>query len=352
MRNVFFILSFVSVLFISASPVFTQKIQQGIPDNSLVYALPQTSIEISVEVVRDRYLPGPYAQYAELYLSIDNVKEREEINYGIGKVSIKQIIEADYDAMYALPAGDNSSFLSLSEQGLIFAMNEPVDVFADFSSSIYKNFQHYPDRLPSQPVSTRKESSFDRIKTDSGFIRVPYQESIITEKDPQSRAEEASKFLFSLRKRRYELITGDVEHAFSGNSMKDALREIKRLEEEYLSLFIGKHLIDRREYKFYITPEKSADKKNYLVSYFSESNGVIAEQTRASLPLMLSVAPTGKAARIEGIKNKIRNTNIYYRVPETASVQLMYGSEELCKGTMHVYQMGKELVIPSDPKMK
>jgi hypothetical protein len=344
------------LFFLSSVQVFAQRLDKEIPDNSVVYALPKTIIEISIEVLKDRYIPGPYVRYAEEQLSINNVSPREDVSYRLGKISMKPMIEADYEYMYSLQVGEKStidaSFLALSSEGLIFALNEPKESMVDYVSSIPKNYQIYPDRLPSSPLSTQKEFMMERIKTDSGFISIPFQQSIIEKKDIQSRAEEAAKFLFSLRQRRFELVTGDVEHAFSGSSLKDALDEISRLEKEYLSLFLGKHFVESRIYKFYITPEKALDNKSYPVFYFSEADGALTDATRTSIPFTLNVTPSGKINFVEGVKTRIKVANIYYRVPEIADVKLLQGAKEVCSGRMQIYQLGKELILPSDAKVR
>jgi hypothetical protein len=343
-------------LFLSSIQVFAQRVTKEIPENSLVYALPKTSIEISVEIIKDKYIPGPYVRYAGEQLSIEGVSTREETNYRIGTITMKPIVEADYEYMYALPAVEKSvlnvSFLALSSEGLVFTLNDPQENIVDFNSSLLKNYQLYPDRLPSSPLATQKEFLMERIKTDSGFISIPFQQSIVEKKDIFVRAEEAAKFLFNLRQRRFELITGDVDNAFSGSSLKDALKEINRLEKEYLSLFIGKHFVESRIYNFYISPEKNMEKKSYPVFYFSESDGALSESTRTSTAVSLNIIPSGKINYVEGIKNKTRTGNLYYRIPETVTVQLLYGSKEVCSGKMQIYQMGKELIIPSDIKIK
>jgi hypothetical protein len=343
-------------MFLSCIQVFAQRLQREIPDNSIVYALPKTSIEISVEVLKDKYIPGPYVRYAEEQLSIENVSAREDISYRIGKISMKPIIEADYEYMYSLPTGEktvlDASFLTLSSEGLIFSLNEPKEVFVNYTSVMPKNYQPYPDRLPSSPLAIQTEFIMERVKTDSGFISIPYQQNIVEKKDIQSKAEEAAKFLFNLRQRRFELITGDVDHAFSGSSLKDALNEINRLEEEYLSLFIGKHFVESRVHKFYVSPEKIIDKKSYPVFYFSEADGLLSEATRMSTPFTLNIIPLGKINYVEGITSRIKVANIYYRIPEIAEVQLLQGSKEVCSGRMQIYQMGKEFILPSDAKIK
>jgi hypothetical protein len=348
-------LVFIFLLFASVQG-FTQRLEKEIPDRSIVYALPKTSIEISVEIIKDKYIPGPYVRYAEEQLSVENVSAREDVSYSIGKISMKPVLEADYEYIYSLSVGEktvfDASFLALSSEGLIFSLNEPKEIFVDYNSSTLKNYQIYPDRLPSSPLETQKEFIMERIKTDSGFITIPFQQSIVEKKDTQSKAEEAAKFLFNLRQRRFELVTGDVDHAFSGSSLKDALNEINRLEEEYLSLFLGKHFVESRVYKFYVSPEKALDKKLYPVFHFSEADGALSEATRTSTPFTLNVIPLGKINYMEGVKTRIKIANIYYRVPEIADIQLLHGSKEVCSGRVQIYQMGKELVLPSDAKIK
>jgi hypothetical protein len=343
-------------MFFSFVQVFAQRIEKEVSENSIVYALPKTTVEISVEVIKDRYIPGPYMRYAEEQLSIEQVSAREDVSYSIGRISMRPSIEADYEYMYALPMGEkntlDASFLALSSEGLIFLSKKPDEIIVDLTSFTPKNYQIYPDRLPSSPLETQKEFIMERIKTDSGFISIPFQQSIVEKKDAQSKAEEAAKFLFQLRQRRFELVTGDVDHAFSGSSLKDALDEISRLEREYLSLFLGKHLVESRVYKFYVSPEKTLDKKMYPVFHFSEVDGVLTEATRTSTSFSLNVIPSGKVNYIEGIKTKVKVAGIYYRVPEIAEIQLLQGAKEVCSGRIQIYQMGKEFVLPSDTKIK
>ena len=345
-------LTFMALLLFSGVLSAQSSGKNGAP-SGVMYALPRTSIEVSVEVKKDTYIPGPYASYTGALLSVENVSPKEEISYRIEKISMKSVIEADYGQMYFLPPNSDlhSCYLTLSKEGLICTLNESKETVTDLSGE-YKNYIPFPDQLPSFPMSTQKENLFDRIKTDSGFVGVPYQQSIVNKKDPQSKAEEAAKFLFMLRKRRFELITGDVEHAFNGNSMKDALDEIARLEAEYLSLFLGKHRLESREYKFHVIPEKAGASKSYEVFNFSETEGIVSETTRSSVPFMLVVTPSGKISAAAGISAGADLRGLHYRIPETANVQLFRGSKEINSGSMHVYQLGKELVVSSQERKK
>ncbi|MDR1583997.1 MAG: DUF4831 family protein [Prevotellaceae bacterium] len=355
MKKVIFI--FLIVLFFTSVQAFAQRISNEVPENSVIYALPKTSIEISVEIMKEKYIPGPYVRYAEEQLSIGNVPTREDITYKIGKISMKPVVEADYEYMYSLPAGEkvalDASFLTIASEGLIFLTNTPKEIIINYNSFPQKNYQIYSDRIPSSPLEAVNEFVMERIKTDTGFVSISFQQSIVEKKDIPEQAAEAAKFLFNLRQRRFELITGDVDHAFSGSSLKDALNEIDRLENEYLSLFIGKHFVESKICKFYVTPERVSDKKSYPVFHFSAADGVISGAVRTSTSFTLHVTPLGKINSLNGLKiNKAKALNIYYRIPEIADVQLIHESKEVCKGRMQIYQLGKEFALPFDVKIK
>ena len=356
MKNVIFT---IAACFISAYG-WTQKLSDHsmVPSGSLVYALPATTIEVEIEIVREAYIPGPYTEFADAYLSISDAPRRAGVNYSIRNAAMRPVITADYEALYALPTGGKSvqtGILTLSSEGLIFAGSDAETMKTSINiGTPIKNFQYFPDRLPTSPLETRKTSLYDRVKTDSGFIHIPYQQSIINEKDPERKAEEAAKFIYSLRQRRFELITGDVENVFSGSSLKDALNEIRRLENEYLALFCGKSSVTTRIYKFYVVPEKTKNKASYNVFRFSESEGVSDESQRDGKAITLDVTPLNRIRFVEGINTEGggKTANVYYRVPETATIQLMEGGKEICRGTVPIYQMGKEFGIPADALLK
>lgn len=333
---------------------FSQSLSESstVPANSLVYSLPLTKIEIKVEVVQEIFKAGPYANYADAYMSVEDAVQRDGVSYSIQRIEVRPVVGADYEAMYALPLGSSKNarinFMTLTNEGLIF-VNEDIEslkIRAGVGEPL-KNFQAFPDRLPSSPMETQKVSSYDRVKTDSGFVHIPYQQSIVNEKDPERKAAEAAKFIYALRQRRFELITGDVDNAFSGSSLKDGLAEINRLEQAYLSLFLGKSSVQKRVFTFYVIPNATKNKSSYNVFRFSESEGILVDQTRGGRPITLDVSPEGRIKYVEAINvEKNKAGLLFYRVPETALVQLMDSGKEICSGSIPVYQMGKVFSIP------
>ena len=344
-------------LCLSAYTVYSQKAGGQIPAGSLVYSLPQTVIEIKIEVIKETFTPGPYAGFADIYLSIDDAATAGGEKYYMHNIEVKPVIAADYESMFALPANimksGNLAFFEMLAEGPVFVGSKDDNAsFAEIGSTL-RNFQPFPDRLPSSPIEKKKISSYDKVKTDTGFIQVPYQQSIINEKDPERKAEEAAKFIFALRQRRFELITGDVDNAFGGSSLRDALDEINRLEREYLSLFLGRSTTASKEYTFKVVPEKSNSKTTYNVFRFSEVDGVLSPSVRNGRLITLDVTPSGKIKGTENINYEPgRFGTIYYRIPETAMIQLMTDNREICRGEMKIYQMGKDFGISADILIK
>lgn len=351
MRNLVFI---GVMLFTVVSNAQRLTESSSIPQNSVIYSLPLTEIEVSVEIEEEQYMPGPYVSFSEFYLSIQDVMVHKSLKYRIANVSMRPIFVADYENMYYFPIGAKNvraDFFSLTSEGIIYS-NENLPIQTDTPESIDPN-EIFKDRLPSSPMITKKLSSYERIKTDSGFIHVPYQQSIINEKDPERKAEEAAKFIYALRQRRFELITGDVDNAFSGNSLKDALREINRLEEEYVSLFLGKTFVKKHKYVFRVTPSDSNDKRSYNVFRFSESRGVIPVGNKEGRSITMDVTPEGRLNSVQKvIAEQAKGNALYYRVPETANIQLMDAGVEICSGFMKIYQMGKTFSVPADVSFK
>jgi len=69
---------------------------------SLLYSLPQTVIDVSVEAEVIEVITGPYRQYAEKYLGIKDVPVKAEYYWTISSVQVRHHTELDPDFVYAV----------------------------------------------------------------------------------------------------------------------------------------------------------------------------------------------------------------------------------------------------------
>ena len=72
-----------------------RNLEAGHTLQGFYYALPRTVLIVDVTVVKTTETPGPYAQYAEKFLGLEDVITDKAQTYEIREVSISQYAEPD-----------------------------------------------------------------------------------------------------------------------------------------------------------------------------------------------------------------------------------------------------------------
>ena len=164
---------------------------QGADETSggIVVSQPRTVLAVDVTAERDVTLSGPYARYAQKFLGV-RAPLTDKISWAVTGASVALL---DPKACLDAPA-------------------------------------------PAQPSRTvmshaTSEDEFSRLQADKNDMTVLALEDA---------AREAANTIFSLRRHRIELITGEAGENVFGEGLKAALAEIERLEQSYLELFLGK----------------------------------------------------------------------------------------------------------------
>ena len=331
-----------------------QKVKPG----ALVYSLPATTLTFKVKVAHHMFKSGPYAQYAQKYLGISDAQQANENFYTILRIKAGSFESADPTQLYIADAapGTDLSFLELTKKGLIvptaFVTQAPVSVIAPKEQLTPPAFT---DLGVDPNIYKENATFFSGIKMDTSYVKVPVQKNMLVEKSPESRAADAANFIFSLRKRRVDLISGDIDNVFNnGEALKVALNEISRLEKEYLSLFIGKTYVDTATYVFEVTPKPEGGKSTSILFRFSESKGVMGENDLAGRPVMVDIASTNAVQQLPTTITEKSRDYILARYPEVCSVRVVDGKDILYSSNMAISQFGKvvqmPLIIPTPSK--
>ncbi|MCK4856071.1 MAG: DUF4831 family protein, partial [Bacteroidales bacterium] len=145
-----------------------------------VYALPQTTFRVTVDVVKTRTIRGPYYRFAEKYLSIRDVPDRNSTSWRIDRINLKSIEEADPDQRYLVRQvsgeQDLSTLLKMSQQGLIYDFNVgrylEARRFIGAPADRYEGIV-YTDLTERANIVMSIDTSYKSIKIDSTFIKVP-----------------------------------------------------------------------------------------------------------------------------------------------------------------------------------
>ena len=331
--------------------VNSYPISDGIKAGSYVYSLPITTLNFKVKAAHLSFKSGPYAQFAQKYLGITDAEQSDKEYYRLLSISGETREEADSQNLYVAEAapGTDMSFLELTNQGLIiptaFVAQTPAQPIPSKEIKIAPPFTD----LGSDPsIYKEKATFFSDVKMDTAFVKVPVQKSMLVEKSPETRASDAANFIFNLRKRRVDLISGDIDNVFNnGEALKVALNEINRLEKEYLSLFIGKTYVDSLSYTFDYTPKNGSSKSSAILFRFSESKGVVADNDLSGKPVMVEVTPLNVIQQLpSNVNDKDKEAVIMARYPEVCSVKVIDGKETLFSSKAAVSQAGKVVRMP------
>lgn len=326
--------------------------QLQVDSGSFVYALPRTVFRLRVVVERDVYTAGPYAAYAEKYLGIAKVATANKTRYAIKSCRINAYNEVDTRQLYVVQNSDNCmrfDFLKMTKDGLMLL----ADNFSQPSGSRSRGFESAS--VAQMFTNVGVESMFREVKlpppaapSDTAEVDDEGDEEeqeevtpvIITQaKTTEERAAEAAQALLNLRKRKYELITGDIDAVFNSNeALKVAVAELKQLEKDYLALFVGKHSKMRATYYYDVAPTAVID--SYPVFNFSEESGIqnLDGQGRA---ITLDVQPEDKYAAAKISPAPKDDSAFKLRLPDVAQVRLLDGKNEIYRGRFLVYQNGK-----------
>ena len=320
-----------------------------------VYALPQTVLKVEVTLREVQSIPGPYWEYAEKYLGLKDVVRTKMSQWTIWDVGIGQHLELDPQQFYSLNViqGElnRESLLPYLNQGTILQGTEIIDESVKgngLQSTSRDNFVRYEDLGVSGNFEERTETMYKTIVTDTAFVEVPVQRTVVEQKSPSTKAKEAADFLLELRTRRFEMLTGEYEVYPDGEAMGAAIQKLDQMEAAYLSLFTGKTITRVMKRTWFIVPEPGSGSSNYPLAFFSNQLGFVPEGMNEGNPLEIRITPMGKTIRVGGYfsANTVPMNALLFRIPDLTELKVMLGEEVLATHRISVYQSGNLLTAP------
>lgn len=308
------------------------------------YALPRTTLTLEVQARQESFFAGPYAAFAHRLLNLD-VKEEDEVRTEVVSARLIPQVEADPSAWFTTEP-DNASFLSLSAQGLVsFADKaEGETVTWRFPAKARASFNNARITDTDKPTTIVEYQS---VQTDTGMVNVPIEHKILVEKTLEDKASDAAEMILQLRKDRMNIITGNTDANFYGNSMEIALKELDRLEKEYLALFEGFTVVRTFSACFDITPGTGSRSQQILAFRLLEDR--FATEGTRGVPYYLQVEPESLKTDEESANpRRSRTTPLHYRTPLVCKVTLTKDSQPLLSARVPVYQMGMDSQYPNN----
>jgi len=327
----------------------------------VIYALPQTLLKISITYNKHVQIPGPYAQYGEKYLGIRNCITKRSENWQIMQAGISAFSEIDPDNYYVINAlsGNipNGTLQQLIDKGFVNEGSLAVD--EDFAKPFMMRENSgnpivFNDVTVDPYQEQKQETMYKTIVTDTSFVQVPVNRTILEKKTLEQKAEEAANFILELRLSRFELLSGYGEVFPDGEAMQATINKMDQLEKEYISLFAGKSYGETFTREQYIIPESQQDKKSYTIGYFSDQLGFVPASLEEGSPVRVEILPSGKTRSLRNLipqnPEEDAYNQIYYRLPDVADVRILRGDNELVQKRLNIFQLGALVSVPMDVK--
>lgn len=306
----------------SAQQVVKKRIGSYIENGNVVVAEANTTLAVDITVETEQFVAGPYAKHAQRLLGT-NAPLVDKVIHRIVKSDVAVAESSSYYATESVDAAQNSDATSVEFPKVL------------------------PDRL-----------SKSNLTADQA-------------------ADRAAEQIYALRTARLELITAELGDGVYGAGLESALREIDRLEKEYLELFFGKRSVTYCHQRYYVTVkpaefeeiepvvapveevaevEKPAEKKTkktavevapqpepkmlpakYTVARFNSKDGLLAADDLTGDIIMLVIEPSEMSYPESDIKG-----NVFYRYANNANVTLSLGYDEvIAKRVLPVYEFGR-----------
>lgn len=331
--------------------------------NALMYYLPQSTLEITLKVTAETFVPGPYAKYAEKYLSIKNVATTPSYNVKIESVGVEHITQPDPTACFAV-AGKQMSKVKFNHFGIITGYNttsddcEPSSVLANKCCSNGASMSHIPDFVDygvKRNFTGNTDTTYKVVEIDSVFQKIPVYNKVIISKDEETKAEEAVNYIIKIRKRLFKIITAQFETETPPSDIKIMVEELKQLEKHYLELFVGKVVTNTMEYVFYYTPQSDLTEERVPLLYVTSENDIKMQKVDGAEPISIVLKNSPAASEVsnfygrqELLKKKEKSCGLFYRIPSLVTLTVDYKDFTYYSGVVEVPQCGYLGHLPAD----
>lgn len=260
--------------------------------DGIVVSSPRTILAVDISVERDVTLCGPYARYAQKFLGV-RAPLTDKIAWTITGAQIA-LLDGDTYLNAAAPAASTTRAASYAES----------------------------------------EVEFARLQPDKTDMLVP---------TPEDAARAAANQIFALRRHRMELITGDAGENVFGAGLEAALREIERLEQSYLELFLGKRVLATQTRRYVVYPQ--SDKKQYIVSRFSPVTGLLPDSDLSGDIVLLQIEPSGADVAVDLEAAVKESAVVKCRVADPSTCTVICGGREFARAVLPVFEFGRTITV-------
>lgn len=331
------VLSLAIVAFCILSSSIAQTVNKltanKISEYGLIYRLPTTVVDITVEAERTLTCPGEFHQYAVKYFgNNEQVITKPEESWTVKSVTI---------STHGEPV-DTLSYLAQFKSGspvtmIVNSQMVPLAINTDNAASPKKVI--LPEAREAEPTPLQSEAA-----------RQVMSEEMIQCQSIAKRAEIAAGILFSLRQSRTDIISGQAENMPpDGQALQLVLDRIDAQERALTAMFLGttQHSTQVRTFSFVPNPDDAGE---FVIARLSATEGIVNPDNLSGDPISLSceVVERGTLPKNEkGETKRFPKGGVAYRIPGKAKINVEYDGHQYASLTFDTAQFG--VVFGIDP---
>ncbi|MFV0520851.1 MAG: DUF4831 family protein [Mangrovibacterium sp.] len=311
------------------------KKKEETPAPGLVYSLPRTIVKINVNTQYTQIVAGPYAKYAETYLGIKNAAMHDVQCWHINHITFDTFAEADPAQQYQ-SLGKGGSLVSLCNNGVIAGINTVAPQKTNELS-----YSSYIAPKVKKPIS-----NFTNLTMDGRTYTITDSTGAhVFTKTDEEMAQDAANTIIDLRQQRYDLLSGalDSDELSDAQTLQAAADRLNKMEQKYLSLFIGVSYSGNCSFSFDYVPT-NPDTDGKVAFRFSEEHGAVPATDLSGAPVMINTKSQSNSAY--GFGSTESPSALYYRIPGKAVINLTYGGKTLASAQLELAQFGTIMPIP------
>lgn len=297
----------------------------------VAYSLPRTGIRVMVKARQTTFAPGPYAVYAEQLLGIRDVRTQAQTIWDMEDIRFETFAEPDPAHTYRATGG--AAFLQLTPTGILSGINSTSDQ-KPCLGAVSNSFA---------TAARAQELKFHNLIDNPSF-------SGRTSAD--QRAVQAANRILRARSVRFDIVSGQLDEFHpDGEAYEESLNELRRTEEELLSLFVGKSVTETYTFSFDYLPQTSV--RGEVIFRFDENRGFLPKTDLSGKPVMIDVdRDEAYAARLAALRGDQAFapgiSGVYYRQPGMADIRISRELTLIGTGRAAVAQFGEVLPLPAE----
>ncbi|MBE2246941.1 MAG: DUF4831 family protein [Candidatus Competibacteraceae bacterium] len=324
--------------------------------SGLYYYLPLTIVEVDVQIKKITRIPGPLSEFSETHIGYTGIMDKSE-NYEIADIRMKSVTAPDPQQLYFIHGNKNQKYsIELASNGILYSINNPITQLAvqqtireeekEMEEKDRKNIQ-----LTLLNLKEKSDTIYTRQILEGGVVVENRQiERVLTKSSKSESAKDAVKLINDIRAQKYNLISYNEELAYPAATLELMLKELNRLEDEYLTLFLGTTEIQYLNYRYNFIPQN--DNKGFQPLFkFNPGKGV-----SDSLKLIMETAyikhdPAGYTLPVEKFSVydafEKHGQGIVYRMPEKTSIRIVLNNRIIATSELWISQLGTLQRLPA-----